>query len=364
VKPSDRLVSLQYLRAVAAFLVVFNHGWDQLPWLKGRLPYPIGLSGVDVFFVISGFVMVFITNRREQTPVDFLAARIARVVPIYWVYTAATTLLLAVAPDLFQKNELSIRHVILSLAFVPHSVAADPGNMSPLLKLGWTLDYEMFFYALFAIAMAISWLQRSWIAVGTLVALAAVGMATNSLGATPARFYTDPLIIEFAFGMMLALTVGRTGGLRIHPAIASALILLGAAGLLLGSRYFDWNLRILVYGVPAALIVGGSVALESAGYVRAWRWPLLVGNASYSIYLVHLFPIALLRYLWTHAGLSQRGWGSALMFIAATMIAGTATGIASYWVLESPLLRVSHRLIAWAHNTQTAVAKKTRTGQR
>jgi exopolysaccharide production protein ExoZ len=361
VKPSDRLVSLQYLRAFAAILVVFNHGWDQLPWLKDRIPYPIGLAGVDVFFVISGFVMVFITNRREQTAYDFVSARIARVVPIYWVYTVGTALLLAVAPNLFQKNELSIRHVILSLAFIPHTIAADPGNMSPLLKLGWTLDYEMFFYALFAIGMAISWSRRSWIAMGVLVSLAAVGMATNQLGMTSARFYTDPLIIEFAFGMMIALTVGRTGGFVIHPAIASASILLGVAGLLVGSGYFDWNLRTIVFGVPAALIVGGSVAFENAGYVRAWRLPLLVGNASYSIYLVHLFPIALLRYLWTHAGLPQRDWGSVLMFIAATMIAGTAAGIVSYWFLESPLLRISYGLITWARNKQAGT--KTRTGQ-
>jgi peptidoglycan/LPS O-acetylase OafA/YrhL len=347
--PSDRILSIQYLRALAAVLVVFNHGWDQLVWFKERFPNPIGLSGVDIFFVISGFVMVFITNRREQSPSDFIVARVVRVVPIYWFYTFGTALLLVAAPELFQKNELTAAHFLLSLAFIPHQSPVDPESLGPMVKLGWTLNYEMFFYVLFTVAIAISLVRRTWIAIGALLLLAVYGLVTQPPGNTVVGFYTSGLILEFAFGMILATLFGRRSELRFHWIFPVA-VLLGCAGIFIGSYYYGWDRRLVVYGIPAAFIVGGSLALEWAGRVRMARLPLLIGNASYSIYLAHLFPIALLRYVWGRANLPEEGWFPTAIFVGLAVVFGVAAGIVSYLVIEAPMLRVCRSAIGRMRN--------------
>ena len=95
------IVSLQYLRGVAAMMIVFCHAFDQLPWLKALLPN-VGVSGVDLFFVISGFIMVFVTANAASSAWEFFRMRIIRIVPLYWLFNFATAALILVLPQLFQ----------------------------------------------------------------------------------------------------------------------------------------------------------------------------------------------------------------------------------------------------------------------
>jgi exopolysaccharide production protein ExoZ len=110
----QRILSIQYLRASAALMVVFHHARDQFADLLAPLQTSAGQAGVDLFFVSSGFVMVFVMSTRDGSPRQFLESRATRIVPISWFYTLARFALLCVAPRLFRANEASASKVIVS----------------------------------------------------------------------------------------------------------------------------------------------------------------------------------------------------------------------------------------------------------
>ena len=136
----------------AALLVVFVHLDELLP----RLGLPLfGGAGVDIFFVISGFIMVHTTmDRDDVTPWSFMAGRISRIVPAYWVATFAVFGIALVAPSLLRTPHLPVGELLQSLAFIPF--VKDSGLTQPLLFVGWTLNYERFFYLVFAMGLGSS----------------------------------------------------------------------------------------------------------------------------------------------------------------------------------------------------------------
>jgi exopolysaccharide production protein ExoZ len=338
-RKSGQLVSLQYLRAVAAMMIVFTHGWDQLPWLKERIPN-VAQSGVDLFFVISGFIMVYVTAKAGSSALHFMRMRIHRIVPLYWLYTFATAALLLAAPNLFKTSAFTVSHFLQSLLFIPHW--GPTGSISPMILLGWTLNYEMFFYAIFAIAMAILAARRVPLAIAMLLVLPILGLLINFGGSAAGEFYSNEIILEFIFGMLLA-PLFLNGVLdRVGAPIGIALIAAGIIGLCIGGYHFESS-RALSFGVPAALIVAGALSVEATRHVAKVQPFLLLGDASYSIYLAHLFPIALLRFGWNRAMLPTDGLGPVLAFMAIALLCGALAGVASYLFLERPLLRAMHR---------------------
>src|SRR3979409_1937400 len=132
------LYNLHLLRVIAALGVVYFHT-TSVAGLK--LDWDVGSRGVDVFFVISGFIIAYIgTTKPEQ----FFLRRLIRVVPFYWAATAFGVAMGAVAPSLFPRTTSSVPHLISSLLFFPPPAAN--GDVVPTLVLGWSLNYEMFFY--------------------------------------------------------------------------------------------------------------------------------------------------------------------------------------------------------------------------
>lgn len=344
-----KVLSIQYLRACAALMVVFHHAREQFP----QFPLPFhtiaGQAGVDLFFVISGFVMVLVTSTREQTAGDFLMSRATRIVPIYWFYTLACWVLLQAAPSLFTANEASWRHLILSLLFVPHTITAAPTVFQPLVKLGWTLNYEVFFYLLFTAAMLASIRRRIELTTAMLACLlvapavaALVGLRIVGVG----TFYTNQIIGEFALGMLIAQAwfARRLDGLRSVP--AALLIAVGAAVMVIGSPALD-TARLVVFGLPAAAILIGALALERRGKIGRHPLLLLIGDASYSLYLVQILPIAALRTLWRRFDVPVDGWLWAILFVASCMAGAVLLALASYVAIERPSLRGLRRVLAW-----------------
>lgn len=327
-------------------LIVFHHVQEQSPQFKAIWPTEAGQSGVDLFFVISGFVMVYVTRDRERTPTQFLAMRAIRIIPIYWFYTLCATLLMLGLPQLFRSNELSMRHVILSLLFIPHYTEA--AGTSPIVKQGWTLNYEVFFYVLFAIAMAISVRRRVLLAAAVLSLLVAAGFSLQaaeiSLGT--ADFYLKSIILEFAFGMLIA-QIYLAGGLRrITPAVGFGLVLIGFISLFLLDPLYSAGTRAAVYGVPAAVIVIGALAIENRE--KSLSIPILqfAGDASYSIYLVHGFPIAALRSIWKHGPFPLSGLGSFLVFLSVSFVLSVVFGGLSYKAIEKTSLKFLRKRVA------------------
>jgi exopolysaccharide production protein ExoZ len=336
-----RILSIQYLRAWAALMVVFHHARDQFADFPAPFHTSAGQAGVDLFFVISGFVMVFVTSTRERSPRQFLESRATRIVPIYWFYTLACFALLCIAPGLFTANEASARHLILSLLFVPHAIAATAGVLSPLVKLGWTLNYEVFFYVVFAASMFVAAPMRVLITTCILAGLIAAGPVSLILGVQiggVAAFYTNQIIGEFALGMLIARAYfdRQLDWLGTIPAMI--LIVIASGAMILGAPYMD-AARLAVFGLPAAVILVGALAIERRGAIGRWPLLLLIGDASYSLYLVQIFPIAVLRFLWRRLDLSVHSWPWAILFVACSILTAVLLALMSYLAIERPSMR-------------------------
>ena len=196
------LNNIQNLRALAAYAVVayhclirFLHPADPL----GRSYLDLPSGGVDLFFVISGFVMVH-TTRDDETPAWFATKRIARIVPLYWLATFVVIALVVVRPWTFSGALLTPDSILASLFFVPHVDAN--GQAYPILGVGWTLNYEMMFYALFAMSLL---LPRTYRLPGVIALISLVWLTANLSGdSLIAHVYANPILFEFAAGCVLA----------------------------------------------------------------------------------------------------------------------------------------------------------------
>jgi len=337
----QRILSIQYLRGWAALMVVFHHAGDQFADFPAPFYTAAGQAGVDLFFVISGFVMVLVTSTRERSPRQFLASRATRIVPIYWFYTFACFILLCIVPGLFKTNEASARHLILSLLFVPHAIAPTAGQLLPLVKLGWTLNYEVFFYVVFAAAMFVTAPRRVLITTWLLAGLIAARPVSSFLGVQidgVAAFYTNPIMGEFVLGMLIARAYvdRKLDWFGTVPAVT--VIIIAAGAMILGAPYM-YTARLAVFGLPAAMILVGALAIERHGAIGRWPLLLLIGDASYSLYLVQFFPIVVLRHLWLRLGLSVHSWPWAILFVACSILAAVLLALVSYLAIERPSMR-------------------------
>lgn len=348
-KARTEFISVQYLRALAASLVVFYHATEQFAGFETALPREYGAAGVDLFFVISGFIMVAITDARPTTAPLFLTRRALRIWPIYAVYTTATAVAILSAPALFRDSIFTDKHYLLSLAFIAHPDPLDPSTVSPMLKIGWTLNFEMFFYVLFALCL---WLggRRKVALLGAIMALLVVAGRLGHPGAVPA-FYTEPIILEFLFGAAIGVWFTRPDARVPSNAAALGLIALGVGLCVFLPAELDRTVRS---GIGCALILVGALALERNGVVGTWRLPRLVGDASYSLYLTHLFTVVALRNVWLTFHLPTVGLSATLIFLALSLAGAIAVGIASYWLLERPMMTWSHRFVASLRPRRTA----------
>jgi exopolysaccharide production protein ExoZ len=334
------LVGIQYLRALAALMVVLFH-LDLQVTAFARVPsLPVGLAGgVDIFFIISGAIMWITTDRRPQSPWRFIFRRIVRVVPLYWAVTLFTVGVLLVAPGLARTGRLDGAHLLASLLFVPWPSPAVPG-LYPLVVPGWTLNYEMAFYLLFALALPLVGQWRALAVLTALLVAVALGRLVDPAPGSIVAFYTAPVVLEFGCGVLLGWLWTRTAWLgRIAPPVAVALVTGGMTTMLALPETVQ--ARFLYWGLPAAAIMAGTLALEARAALPRWRLPLLLGAASYSLYLTH--PIVL--------SAATRGWQATGWTGAAGLSAyGTATlavcciaAIVTWRLIEVPAMRLMRR---------------------
>ena len=320
--PVKPLSSVQILRATAALGVLMFHAFQ---W--SGLDFAVGAAGVDLFFLISGFVLWLSAERTIPTPGQFLAARAVRVAPLCWLWTAVIAAMAWWWPTSVPVVYLDLWHGLKSLAFIPHS---DPwGGPFPLLPSGWTLTYEAFFYLVFAISLALP-PDRRFQALSIMLTVAAV------IGFAYHRWYTllaNPLLLEFLGGVALARawrsgTLERLGGDRLALAGIGLGVGLLALQQALGVRSDFW--RPVNFGVPAALILAGALKLENqAGRSRVAQGFARLGDASYSLYLSHL-PVVL-------AVLALTPSLAGPMRAAITMPLALAVGLATYAWIERPM---------------------------
>ncbi|OQM74263.1 acyltransferase family protein [Manganibacter manganicus] len=314
-----RLYGVQYLRAVAAIGVVVFHAMERT---GGH--FAIGAAGVDVFFVVSGFIMWVLAEARHPSPGTFLRDRIERIVPLYW---AATAVMVAGGlAGLFPNMRLTAFHVFGSFAFIPHFSPSD-GGLWPVLVQGWTLNYEMFFYVLFALALLLPAARRMAAMAAVLVGLVGAGLILDPEGAVP-QTYTNPLLIEFLIGMGIG-KLWLSG--RMPAAVAGCGLLVGSAAgfAFVGVTYIGFNPYML--GPLAGMLLVGVLALEKAGRIRRFSVAAYLGDASYSIYLWHTMAISVVAKLAGMLALPT----FATVFLAIG--AGVTIGLACHAFMEKPI---------------------------
>lgn len=281
--------SIQMLRAIAALLVVLYHG--QLA-ISTRFASPafsaetylfaFGAVGVHIFFVISGFIMVYTTRVDQDFAArDFLRRRILRIYPMYWVCAACYLVVHNFIGSPYLLSELEILGAL----------ALYPEHASAIIGPAWTLSFEMFFYLCFGIAMKLG-ATRGLVALGAVFMLSvATGFFFPTDGAL-GRLITNSLLLEFiagaAIGWLLATErLPQRGGSIV---LLFALILFGV-GIAVGHDRFP---SVAMWGIPSTLLVAGAVIWENAhGFKNDLRKFSHFGNSSYVLYLIHLIIITL-----------------------------------------------------------------------
>ena len=319
---------IQHLRAVAAIGVALHHSIAQVYGNNGHAYGRLGAAGVDLFFVISGFIMwVTAISRRDEAPGKFVLKRLLRIVPLYWLVTTLVLAIVLIKPQLMRSASFDAAHAVASYLFIawPHPKFA--GMFWPVVVPGWTLDYEMFFYAIVTVSLAFALRWRAMIICAVLTALAVLG--TTLAPMTIAGFYTDPILLEFAFGIAIGVCFTRRSALP--RGVAYALIALGLGlFVVLGPLETDAN-RLVCWGVPMALLVLGSVNAPTILPGRAFR---VLGDASYSIYLTQFCTIAPAAAVVNSVFHGAAGKVLATVGLIAVAVGG---GVVAYGLVERPL---------------------------
>jgi len=332
---SLQYLSVQYLRGVAALAVVACHLELQLNRMDFDGAWPRALAGgVDLFFVISGFIMWTTTTDKPISAGEFLRRRLIRVVPLYWAVTTILLLVLLIAPSLLQSARFDALHVIASYLFIPYPSPAD-GLINPLLVPGWTLNYEMFFYVLFALCLFLQGRGRLVaisVVIGGLVLAGAIARPGNSM----LLFWTRPILLEFLFGIAVAIISRKFAA----PKWVAWMLIVGGAGLM--AVYLLDNPgpnRFVLLGIPAAFVLLGAVWLDRAGAVKSHAGFKLLGDASYSIYLSHGIVLSAASQIWRRVPIPEGplSWTS---FCALALLASVLVGVCLYYGVELRLQRL------------------------
>lgn len=321
---------VQYLRGIAAMLVVFHHVLIDVDWLYNPLTsLTFGAGGVDIFFVISGFVM-FVAARGEGA-LEFWSKRLVRIVPLYWLVTILFFVMRA--PHIGEPG-LDAASLLRSLLFIPYRSGGPGSPIEPVLIPGWSLNLEMFFYFLFGLGILLS--RPVAFSAAAVIAVVATGGLLPPDTAWLA-FYSSPIALEFVAG--LALGWAWTRG-RISPSWWPLAI--AGAALLLCSDLFE-GYRLVARGAGGAMIMTGAVAAEGAARRIRSTTLTLLGDASYSIYLIHT-PLLLVFYA-VFKRLPLAGPPQLVVFLVTSLGATAVGGVLLYRWVEQPLTHALRRIL-------------------
>ena len=328
---ASKLNNIQGLRAYAALSVVFFHSGYLLPHILA-----FGFYGVDVFFVISGFIMAGICDLRPQ---KFFLRRAIRIIPLYWVATLAIFCLALARPMLLKATHPNVGQLVKSLLFIPFM--KEDGLLQPLLFVGWSLNYEMYFYVLLALALLFVSGRRATFAVAAIVTVVPWLLLSLHSSSAIVKFYASPLPLEFAMGIGVyyvarAISIPTARKLRwpllaLSAFVVAELIVYFTVPL----PYFppDW----VGFGIPSVVLVLTAALMSKCGWDLRAGWIILLGDASYAIYLLHpyilYFQERVLAKRWPVLSCEHNFFG---MMLGVTLVC--VISCAAYLYLEKPLV--------------------------
>ena len=339
-----RLQNIQALRGIAALFVALSHLFimeqkysdDQIlgVWIE------LGMVGVDLFFVISGFIMVYVVwnlRRGLRTVCEFLFARAGRIYPLYWLISLITLFVWLWKPEIVFSSMTGDPNFIKSFLLYPD-------DHLPFLAIGWTLVHEMFFYLIFALALFLK-PKMMLPFLGGWVVILSIGILLNLQTNSPLMaILFNPLSYEFLLGALAAWIMKTYSAPLVKPAIILGVIL--SLGALFYSYVYHCGMpstfgqRALYFGLPATLIVYGLAGIELNGNVLSTKLSRL-GDWSYSLYLTHILSLSLAGRLWNQ--IAQPGiWDNILMLILMPVFAIIISYL-SWRFAEKPLLDLVKR---------------------
>lgn len=325
--------NLQAMRGIAALMVLLIHAVS----VPGNMGIPeiamavfaLGPAGVDIFFVISGFIITILVTGRTTNPAEFLVKRAVRIYPVYWLALAFALIMVTRAPV---SSPFYVQKPLWSLALLLE-------HQNYLIQAAWSLSYEMYFYLVVAIILLVM-PRRLFLGLAIWAALTGVAIAYG-LAFNPSLLYApiaSPLVGEFLLGVLVAILIQR-GFYKYPVASVGAGVLWFLAGAVINHLYGGWeNLpRFLCFGPGAALMVYGVIAAEMGnGWTFSKPWQRL-GDASYSLYIWHQPVYFALHWLYGRLGLYSviPAW----LLIAPSIAVVFAIGFASYRFIERPSQR-------------------------
>jgi peptidoglycan/LPS O-acetylase OafA/YrhL len=322
------LSNVQALRFIAAYAVVVHHIIDSLNNYIARMGIDnhVGARGVDVFFVISDFIMAYSTNGRDVNWKSFAINRLTRIVPLYWLLTSLSFLLIVSGFELFGRDSAYPSYLLSSLMFI---------STDPILFVGWTLNLEMMFYAIFSLSLVLFSGKRCLFFVSlSIFVVFFIGLFAPEDSAY--AFFSQFIILEFAGGVLIYLILSRW-----MPSVYNGLgfLLFGLVLLVLSGLPGSSELTVAIQRVAGSFfIVLGVVAADYRGLSMSSKIAKLQGDASYSTYLIHPFVIQILGKFSIVTGLYQYDIGlilTVLMMFFASGLAGTMLHL----FVEAPMLR-------------------------
>jgi peptidoglycan/LPS O-acetylase OafA/YrhL len=327
---------IQAIRGLAALAVVYFH--------TAHSP-SAGAFGVDVFFVLSGCIMAMLMAS-QPTPGDFLRRRLIRIVPLYALMTSVAFTVSLTAPSLRSSGNLpSIVDYFKSLLFIPSQTIS--GTIVPVLGPGWSLNYEMMFYAICAAAL-FAGRRSAWIWTITLTTclyLVSIFFAAENI---PGKFYGNPIIFEFVAGIILWQVYQRIdyraknmAFLAVVPALLLVLGVLEFSSVNLPFSAGAW-VRPIKLLLPATCLVAAGLLLEPAFIklpMRIRSALVQMGDASYAIYLVHIFVIGAVTAVGQRIGL---GPASAPLGCIISLLLSALAGVAVHRWVDVPIQRTLH----------------------
>ena len=299
--------SIEVIRFVAATAVVFAH----IPYIN------IGYFGVDLFFIISGFVMMLSTETNKR---KFFLKRLFRILPTYYFFTVGVFLIALFYPSLLNTTTADFSHLIKSLLFIPFD--KNGTGHYPVLFLGWTLNYEMYFYLIFALSLILSFKNRSLIATGILTFFF---ILCKNYKEFPFSVYGDLIVFEFVIGMIIYEAIVKRNMFNLLILIFTILIvsLVNENGI---------SNRLINYGLPLALLC--SIAIIIFKDKKFPKIFLTLGGASYSLYLVHPYII---QFFLKITNLFSLSYIESTVIIVASIVIANIAAIIVYKYLEIPI---------------------------
>jgi exopolysaccharide production protein ExoZ len=354
-----RLTWIQLLRAIAALLVLIAHlGVIEAKYaIDPILPdwLSAGFAGVDLFFVISGFIMARLADDAARGPAaarTFILARAGRIYPLYWVITAVVTAMWLVRPDMvFASN--ATPDLVRSFLLLP-------ADAPPILAVGWTLVHEMYFYVIFALLLLLP--KRALLPALLIWGAFVVGGQIAHIGAASpeARVVFHPLTFEFIAGALAGFGYPRYaskwGNLALALGVSGMVMALGAViatGLWSDSAFWTGSwLRPAIFAAPGALLVFGLAARDSIGRGAP---PFLahLGDQSYALYLTHVLSLSAMGRVWQAIAQFASPVDNVIALAALVLVAYLAAEIA-FRLVDKPIHHVVRAFTKGFHPRQAS----------